>query len=79
MSICNVADRQGVSAEVISDHYVGSESYWRHEQDILSDVVRIMRERHMDSAAHPELEYLRLNDQARCRSRGVACIAMHYR
>ena len=64
VSICNVADRQGISAEVVSDHYVGSESYWRHEQDILFDVVRIMKERHQDRENYPELMQLQLRDQA---------------
>ena len=39
-----------MSAELVSDHYVGSEAYWRHEQDILADVVRIMRARHEDGS-----------------------------
>ena len=55
VSICNVAERNKVSSEVISDHYVGSEAYWRHEQDILADVVRIMRERHRSGAGYPAL------------------------
>ena len=46
VSICNVAERKHISAEVVSDHYVGSESYWRHEQDVLCDVARIMKGRH---------------------------------
>ena len=75
VSICNVADRQGVTAEVISDHYVGSEAYWRHEQDILSDVVRIMRKRHYDDVNYPELRYLRLAQKARCRSLRDARVA----
>ena len=65
VSICNVADRQGVSAEVISDHYVGSEAYWRHEQDILFDVVRVMKERHRDVENYPELMQLQLTGEAR--------------
>ena len=51
VSICNVAERKHISAEVVSDHYVGSESYWRHEQDILCDVVRIMKDRHRPAYA----------------------------
>ena len=39
ISICNVANRQTVSAEIISDHYVGSESYWRNEQELRGDAV----------------------------------------
>ena len=41
VSVANVAEKKKLSAEAIADHYVGSESYWRHEQDILCDVVRI--------------------------------------
>ena len=55
VSICNVFERQQVSAEVTSDHYAGSEAYWSHEQGILADVVRILRGRHAD-AAYGELQ-----------------------
>jgi len=41
----------------------GSEAYWRHEQDILFDVVRQMKERHMDSE-YPELMELQLKGEA---------------
>ena len=64
VAICNVADRQKVSADIISDHYVGSESYWRHEQDILCDVVRIMKDRHDCNGSYPELVDLEL--QKKC-------------
>ena len=55
VSICNVAEREKMSAEIVSDHYVGSEAYWRHEQDILCDVVRIMEARHHVGAGYPAL------------------------
>jgi len=42
----------------------GSEAYWRHEQDILFDVVRQMKERHMDSENYPELMELQLKGEA---------------
>ena len=53
-----------MSAEVVSDHYVGSESYWRHEQDISQDVVRIMKLRHTDAVGYPELVELQLLGKA---------------
>ena len=68
VSLCHVAERQGVTADIVSDSSVGSESYWRNEQDILSDVVRIMRDRHFDEEGYPELYTLRLQNQARCLS-----------
>ena len=43
---------------------LGSEAYWRHEQDILFDVVRQMKERHMDSENYPELMELQLKGEA---------------
>ena len=43
---------------------LGSEAYWRHEQDILFDVVRQMKERHMDSENYPELMELQLRGEA---------------
>ena len=64
VSICQQAEKHKVSAEIISDHYVGSEAYWRHEQDILCDVVRIMRERHRDAVAYPQLSRLQLANNA---------------
>ena len=71
VALCNVAERQGVTADVVSLSSVGSESYWRHEQDILSDVVRIMRERHFDQEKYPELYQLRLQNQAGCLSGNI--------
>jgi len=41
----------------------GSEAYWRHEQDILFDVVRQMKDRHNDSE-YPELMALQLKGEA---------------
>ena len=38
----SVADKRGFSAEIVTDHYTDSESYWRHEQDISCDMVRQM-------------------------------------
>ena len=64
VAICKVAERQNISAEVVSDHYVGSEAYWRHEQDISQDVVRIMKLRHEDVAGYPELAELQLLGKA---------------
>ena len=43
---------------------LGSEAYWRHEQDILLDVVRQMKERHMDRENYPELMELQLKGEA---------------
>ena len=63
LSICNVAEKQELSAEVTNDHYVGSEAYWRHEQDILADMVRIMRDRHQPEAGYPELVDLSLEHE----------------
>ena len=37
-----VAEERGFSAEIATDHYQDSESYWRHEQDIGCDMVRQM-------------------------------------
>ena len=59
-----MAEKQKISAEVVSDHYVGSESYWRHEQDISQDVVRIMKLRHTDAVGYPELVELQLLGKA---------------
>ena len=38
----HVAEQRGFSAEIATDHYQDSESYWRHEQDIGCDMVRQM-------------------------------------
>ncbi|CAK0882662.1 unnamed protein product, partial [Prorocentrum cordatum] len=35
-----IAERQGITPDVVADNSSTSESYWRHEQDILCDVVR---------------------------------------
>ena len=42
---------------------MGSESYWRHEQDIRCDVARIMKERHKEGGGYPALVDLTLTDQ----------------
>ena len=41
-TVIHVAEKRGFSAEVMSDHYTDSESYWRHEQEISCDMVRQM-------------------------------------
>ena len=38
----SVAEKRGFSAEIVTDHYTDSESYWRHEQDFSCDMVRQM-------------------------------------
>ena len=40
---------------MISNHYVGSEAYWKNEQEILCDVVRVMKRRHRDPEHYPAL------------------------
>ena len=44
-----IADRQGLSPDVVSDNSVQSESYWRHEIDYTVDMVRTMREKGRDA------------------------------
>ena len=40
MSTLHYAEQKKVTGDVIADNQSNSESYWRHEQDILCDVVR---------------------------------------
>lgn len=54
MVVVSVAERKKVTPEVIAGHYPTCESYWRHEQDILCDMCRIMAARAQDPA-YPSL------------------------
>ena len=50
-----VAEERKLTPDVLMDNKSTSESFWRHEQDILCDVVRRMAERCEDEAKEPEL------------------------
>ena len=39
-----VAENRGVTPDITADGLVLSESYWRHEQDIIADLVRQMEQ-----------------------------------
>ena len=41
LSKFTVADNLGVTADITADSMVVSESYWRHEQDLTADLVRL--------------------------------------
>ena len=41
----HIAEKRKFSADITTDHYTDSASYWRHEQDISCDVVRQMAAR----------------------------------
>ena len=45
MAAFTIADRQGLTPDVVSDNSIHSDSYWRHEIDYTVDMVRYMRER----------------------------------
>ena len=40
MATLTIAEQRQLTGDVIGDNVSTSESYWRHEQDILCDVVR---------------------------------------
>ena len=42
LSKMTVADNHGVTPDITADSSIQSESYWRHEQDIIADIVRQM-------------------------------------
>ena len=61
MGKLHVADRRGLGAECLADNSQRQEGFWLHEQDLLCDVVRQMRQRCLDQEGHPELyRYCRL-------------------
>ncbi len=39
MAVITLAENRGLSPEVLADNRQRSESFWRHEQDYLCDVV----------------------------------------
>ena len=55
MGTIALAEQRKLTPDVLMDNKSSSESYWRHEQDILCDVVRGMAERCEDQAKEPEL------------------------
>ena len=44
MTKLTMAEHKNITPDVMSSGMTNSESYWRHEQDVLADVVRIMEE-----------------------------------
>ena len=50
-----LAEERKLTPDVMSDNKSSSESFWRHEQDILCDVVRGMAEKCEDRVNHSEL------------------------
>ena len=50
-----MASQKGLTGDVIADNTSNSESYWRHEQDILCDVVRQVGLRRGRGSAYPNL------------------------
>jgi len=49
------AENKGLSPDILADNKQNSESFWRHEQDILSDVVRQMEKKCTDKDNYPVL------------------------
>ena len=60
-----IANKRDLSADIITDHYLGSESYWRHEQDISADMLRQMRIRCEDPREEVLYNYVHLLGQER--------------
>ena len=42
MTKLTMAEQKNITPDVMSSGMTNSESYWRHEQDVLADVVRAM-------------------------------------
>ena len=49
------AENKGLSPGILADNKQNSESFWRHEQDILSDVVRQMEKKCTGKDNYPVL------------------------
>ena len=55
MAVLTLAEQRSLPPDIMTDNQQESESYWRHEQDYLDDVVRQMSKRCDDRDGHPDL------------------------
>ncbi len=50
-----MAEQQNLTPDVLTKGMTNSEAYWRHEQDVLADVVRIM-DKYCRSGVDPDVQ-----------------------
>ena len=54
MAVLTLAEQRSLPPDIMTDNQQESESYWRHEQNYLDDVVRQMSKRCEDRERHPD-------------------------